>query len=153
MQNALQFFFQFIFQNKVDPHPMTQPPDPVDTFALLQARPDDPPNLRALRWAVLTMGLVLLAGFGIVIARIVYLTMRPAVSTPVSDQARVGTQSEALAANLTLALPPGAKILSQSVWANRLSVHVEAGGVQSIIIFDLETGRVITRVAITQQTK
>ena len=128
---------------------MTQPPDPVDTFALLQARPGDPANLRALRWAVLAMGVVLLAGFGVVIARIVYLTTRPTASDPV----RVVTQPQQPGPDLTLALPPGAKILSQSISANRLSVHLEAGGAQSIIIFDLETGRPVTRVAITSETK
>lgn len=132
---------------------MTQPPDPVDTFALLAARTDDPPNLRALRLAVVAMGVVLLAGFGAVIARIVYLTTRPAMTAAVSEPVRTPAGPHAIAADLTLALPPGAKIISQSVGANQLAVHYEAGGVARIVILDLETGRQVSAIVITTDSK
>lgn len=127
---------------------MTHPPEPVDTFSLLRPRDGDPPNIRALRVAVLTMGVILLAGFGAVIARIVYLTTRPpavAESTAATSAPQTGTK---VALDTTLGLPQGAKIQSQSLSGNRLSVHYVAGDDESILILDLETGQTIGRVRI-----
>ena len=56
---------------------MTEVPEPVDTFQLLRAQADDPPNIRMLRFAVIGMGVVLLAGFAAVIGRIAYISTRP----------------------------------------------------------------------------
>lgn len=149
---------------------MTQPPDPVDTFQLLSSRPDDPANIRMLRFAVLGMGLILVMGFGVVIARIVYLTTRapavssglqssvsqPAVSQPSDGRSltgqRGGTLAVAgLAAQIGLALPAGSKVRSHTLSANRLSVHYETAGADGIVILDLETGQPISRILITNE--
>ena len=132
---------------------MAQPPDPVDTFQLLKAKADDPPNIRALRFAVLGMGVVLLLGFGAVVARIVYLTTRPG---PVEAVAPVGGPAQAMApltGEVALALPAGAKILSQSLSGNRLAVHYAAAAAESIVVIDLETGKVISKVSISTGNK
>lgn len=123
---------------------MTPPTEPVDTFSLLRARPDDPPNIRALRFAVLGMGAILILGFGAVIARIVHLTTR----SPPSELTAVITspaQPKLVGApvNIALALPPAAKILSQSLSANRLSVHYIAGSEEAIAVVDLDTGQLV----------
>ena len=132
---------------------MSQPPEPVDTFSLLRRRDDDPPNIRALRVSVLTMGAILIVGFGAVIARIVYLTSRPpaasetgAVQAPAQVLTKAGLDT-------TLALPQGAKIQSQSLSGTRLSVHYVADGDESIVILDLETGQTVGRVRIPSGKK
>lgn len=132
---------------------MSQPPEPVDTFSLLRPRDDDPPNIRALRLAVLGMGALMVVGFGVVIARIVYLTTRPpAVSD--SPTPAVGPQTQAKPGpDTTLALPADAKVLSQSLSGTRLSVHYAAGGDESIVILDLETGQPISRIRISSGKK
>jgi hypothetical protein len=128
---------------------MTQPQDRVDTFELLRARPDDPPNIKALRFAVIGMGGVLAIGLLAVFGRIVYLTTRPPTAiavTPAGAVAPIGTVSAAIANDIALALPAGAKVRSQSLAGNRLSVHYEAPAGDGIIILDLETGRPVSQV-------
>ncbi len=126
---------------------MTQAPDPVDTFELLRARPDDPPNIRMLRLAVIVMSAVLAGGVVAVIARIVYLTTRQP-SSIVAFQASPGTAMAAAtwAADIPVALPAGSKVRSQSLSGNRLSVHYEAPGGDGILIVDLQTGLPVSHV-------
>ena len=133
---------------------MTQPNDPVDTFELLAAHPDDPPNIRALRFVVIAMGFVLFVGLAAVVARIVYLTMRPVSQSVEGAQSQAipsssGAQSSGIAADINLALPAGAKVRSQSLAGNRLAVHYEVGGIEGIVILDLETGRPLSQVRIS----
>lgn len=137
---------------------MTQPTDPVDTpidtFSLLSDHPGDPPKIRALRLAVIAMGAVLLVGLAAVVARIVYLTTRPpAAVSAFSNPTTAPLSGSLLAADISLALPPGAKVRSQSLDGNHLAVHYEAGGLEGILILDLETGRPISQVRISSGTK
>ena len=138
---------------------MTEVPEPVDTFQLLRAQADDPPNIRMLRFAVIGMGVVLLAGFAAVIGRIAYISTRP-VGTSVtasvdgtSTVARSPAVSNTLAAEVRLALPQGAKVRSQSLDGNRLAVHYEAPTGEGILILDLETGRPLSQVRIEPSNK
>ena len=142
---------------------MTQTPEPVDTFQMLRANPNDPPNIRLLRLAVIGMGLILVLGVATVIGRITYLAMRqrvPVVTTSGSGAGSGAGASEpalgssgAISAELRLALPPGAKVRSQSLAGNRLAVHYEGAGGEGIIILDLETGRPVSQVRIEAGAK
>jgi hypothetical protein len=129
---------------------MTQPPERVDTFELLRSRPDDPPNIRWLRFAVVGMGVILILGLATMVARIVYLTTRPAVAVSVTPDAKqTNAQGTAtIASDMALALPLGAKVRTQSLSGNRLSVHYDGPGGEGIVILDLETGRTISQVRI-----
>ncbi len=129
---------------------MTQPPERVDTFELLRSRADDTPNIRWLRFAVIGMGVVLALGFAAVIGRIVYLTTRPVAPVSVTPDARPAAQtsSTTLASDMALALPVGAKVRTQSLSGNRLSVHYDGPAGEGIVILDLETGRPISQVRI-----
>jgi hypothetical protein len=135
---------------------MTQSPDPVDSFHMLRADPNDPPNIRLLRLAVIGMGVVLVLGFAAVVGRVVYLTTRtsavPAVTSSASG-APVQTASGPIAGDVRLALPPGAKVVSQSLAGNRLAVHYAGVAGEGIIILDLETGRPVSQVRIEPATK
>ena len=127
---------------------MTQAPEPVDTFELLRARPDDPPNIRALRIAVLVMSAILLVGLATVVARVVYLaTRQPVLATSsLSSNLQTQTAGSLLTADLSVALPAGSKVRSQSLSGNRLAVHYEGAGSEGILILDLETGRPLSHV-------
>jgi hypothetical protein len=139
---------------------MTQSPEPVTTFELLRARPDDTPNIRNLRYAVIGMGVILLAGFVAVLARIAYLAQRP-VGSDVAAVTAVARPVLAapLATEIRLALPAGAKVRSQSLDGNRLAVHYEMPTVdgksgegksgEGIMIIDLQTGSPVSQVTIT----
>ena len=138
---------------------MTQTPEPVDTFQMLRANPNDPPNIRMLRLAVIGMGLILVLGVAAVIGRITYLTMRQRVPVVTTSGSGAGASepalgsSGAISAELRLALPPGAKVRSQSLAGNRLAVHYEGAGGEGIIILDLETGRPVSQVRIEAGAK
>jgi hypothetical protein len=132
---------------------MTEQNPPVDTFELLRARPDDPPNIRLLRRAVLAMGVLLVAGFGLLVARVVYLALRSPVpaAQPALVTAAPFQAAQPIAAEMRLALPPGAKVRSQSISGNRLSVHYETASGEGIIILDLESGRPASHVRLSAE--
>jgi len=151
------------FNTKPNPDgPMTTPPEPIDTFSLLAARPDDPPNIRFLRFVVIGMSAILILGFGAVIVRIVHLTTRqsPAeIAASQSSQPAQAFPTQAFPAriggplNIPLPLPAGAKVLSQSMSGNRLSVHYAAGGEEAIAVVDLDTGQLAASLAIPSAKK
>lgn len=138
---------------------MTQTPEPVDTFQMLRANPNDPPNIRMLRLAVIGMGLILVLGVAAVIGRIAYLAMRQSVPVVTISGSGPGASEPApaspgvLSADVRLALPPGAKVRSQSLAGSRLAVHYEGVGGEGIIILDLETGRPVSQVRIEAGAK
>ena len=86
--------------------------------------------------AVIGMSLLLIVGFITVIARIIYLTSRPA--TPVAAATTAGTpiKPEAL-----LDLPANGSVKSLSLSGNRLAVHYVSPLGDGIAILDLEQGR------------
>jgi hypothetical protein len=131
---------------------MTQPPDHVDTLDLLKGRPTDPAKLRALRWAVIAMGVVLLAGFGAVVARIVYLTTRTS-PTDVTQAVKTGPAIRSLVSRIDVVLPANAKIVSQSLSAGTLAIHYDVNGLASIVIVDLETGLPVSTLHINNGSK
>lgn len=99
-------------------------------------------QMRKLRVAVIGMGLVLLAGFAVVIGRIVYLLNR----TPV-DPAQLAASTGATATgDVRVALPPGAVVRHLSLSGNRLAVHYDAPGGAAIAIVDLVAGRAVQRI-------
>ena len=108
------------------------------------AATEETPQIRALRMAVIGMSLLLIVGFITVIARIIYLTSRPA--TPVAAATTAGTpiKPEAL-----LDLPANGSVKSLSLSGNRLAVHYVSPLGDGIAILDLEQGRVISRLAVT----
>ena len=55
------------------------------------------------------------------------------------------TETTPLAASGALSLPSGAEIVSQSLSANRLSLHIRQAGAEAILVFDLSTGQQVGR--------
>jgi hypothetical protein len=100
----------------------------------------DAPGMRAMKYAVIGMGVILILGFFIILARIVYLTSRMDASGPVGSE-------------VVVAVPAGAQVTSMSLSNNRLALHLKGEGSAkgSIVVIDLATGRVISRVQLTRE--
>jgi len=95
-----------------------------------------PSQLRALRIAVVVMGIILLLGFATVIGRIVFLLN----ATPKPEANASGTVPEATAplrAPAAVELPKGAVVKHLALSGNRLAIHFETPSGAGIRIVDL----------------
>lgn len=105
----------------------------------------DGPGVRALKLAVVVMGIMMVVGVLVVIGRIVYLAnQRGAQGTTATGSAR-------LAASARLALPAGASVRQISLSGDRLAVHYEAPGGTGIAVVDLASGAVLSRVDVVPE--
>lgn len=104
----------------------------------------DTPQIRFLRIAVAVMSLVLIVGFITVIARIIYLASRPAAQpSPIS----LARPAVALTPEIALQLPTGATIVGTTTLdGSRLVVPYAAPAGNGIVVLDLESGRVLSRI-------
>jgi hypothetical protein len=101
---------------------------------------------RVLKIIVATLAILLFAGLAIAIARVIYLASAP-VAQP-SASVLTAAPTPAIRPEQSLALPAGAQVRSVSLSGNRLAVHYDVGASSGIAVLDLQTGRMITNVAI-----
>jgi hypothetical protein len=125
------------------------PPPPISPFGLLRSNADDPPNITRLRYAVMGMAAILALGFVTVIGRILYLVTRPPTQADIMAPALPSKLAQPLALQAQLLLPAGARVRSQSISGQLLSVHYESPAGEGIIIVDLSSGREVSRVRIS----
>jgi hypothetical protein len=106
----------------------------------------DGPGVRALKIAVIVMGIMIVVGMVVVFARIVYLAnQRGAQGTTVpSGSARLAPQAQ-------LALPAGATIRHVSLSGERLAVHYDGPAGSGIAVVDLATGSVLSRLRVVPE--
>lgn len=90
-------------------------------------------QFRGLKAAVILMGVLLIAGFGVIVGRMVYLFQLPSVGA-------AATATPVERADRTLTLPTGAIVRHVSVAGDRLAVHYEAPSGSGIRVIDLATG-------------
>ncbi len=105
-------------------------------------RSDQAPHARAqsiLKFVVVALGVVLVAGLATVIGRIIYLASAPPAQ-PVA--------SSTVSSNQTLQLPHGSEVRSISLSGNQMAVHYEMPEGSGIAVLDLATGREATHVSI-----
>jgi hypothetical protein len=95
---------------------------------------------RILKFVVVALAILLFAGLLAAIGRVIYL------ASPSSTQPAAPTL--AIRPEQSLELPPGAQVQSVSLSGNRLAVYYDAGATAGIAVLDLQTGRMITNVAI-----
>ncbi len=119
---------------------MTNSPEPINAFELLRASPDDTPNIRLLRFAVIGMAVVLALGLIAVFGRLFYLATRPITQAGTSQSASAVVSGAGLT-DVRLALPVGAKVRSHSISGSQLAVLYEAPTGDGIVVIDLETNR------------
>jgi len=101
---------------------------------------------RLIRFMAINLGLLLLA-LMVVIAAIVYKSRKaPPVNPPLANDIPV-PPGEPLAADIVL--PVGAKVISQALSGNRISIDAElADGSRTIFVYDIGERRIIGRFAI-----
>ncbi len=101
------------------------------------------PQTRALRIAVIVMGVLIVMGLVALIGRIIYLVARP------SGQITSGVA--AMAPQIQTALPAGAVIKTVALTGDRLAVHYETAAGSGIAIIDLASGRTLSRIQFTPE--
>lgn len=98
-----------------------------------------PRQVRALKIAVIVMGILLVGGFAFVLAAIVY------------QASKGGQESRAPAAVLSgfeaeLPIPKDATITSMSLDGEQLALHLNSAAGQEIVVIDLRTGKTLARI-------
>lgn len=109
-----------------------------------EEKPLDPAAERVrrklVRFMAINLGILFLALMAVV-AALVYksMTVSPAPPAVASDVPADATSGR-------ISLPAGARLISQSLSGDRLSLHVAlAGGGESILIYDTAQGRIVGR--------
>ena len=95
---------------------------------------------RILKLVVVALAILIFAGLAAVVWRVIYLASLSATQ-PASPMLAIRPEQ-------SLALPAGAQVRSISLSGGRLAVHYEAGGATGIAVLDLQTGRMVTDVAV-----
>lgn len=127
---------------------MDRVPHP-ETAAAVTPEPFTPAQMRALKIAIVVMSIILVLGFTAILARLFYLAKQPAQPSPVVASSR--GPAAALMPDIDLALPQRAQVRSVSLTStgDRMAVHFDAPAGPGIIVLDLASGKVASRVRLT----
>jgi len=101
-----------------------------------------PRQVRALKIAVIVMGILLVGGFAFVMAAIVYQASHLGEKKPAAPSAApalAGTET-------TLAIPEDATISALALDGDRLAIHLNTRTGPEIAVIDLTTGKVLSRI-------
>lgn len=101
------------------------------------------PQVRALRVAVIVMGVLIVMGLLAVIGRIVYLMARPS-GQPVAVSGR-------LAPEVSASLPAGAHVKTVTLLGDRVAIHYESAAGSGIVVIDLASGRTMSRIKVVPE--
>lgn len=102
-----------------------------------------PRQVRALKIAVIAMGILLVGGFAFVMAAIVYQASRPGPA---------GTPQAVLADwPGELGLGRDVTIASMALDGDRLALHLNSAAGPEILVLDLKSGRVISRIRLKSE--
>lgn len=102
--------------------------------------PLSPGGVKALKFAVVAMGVLIVIGLIAVVGRVIYMASasRAAKTQPTS----------ALVDRAKLVLPRATEAKSISLHGDRLSVHYSGSDQAGIVIMDLGSGRVLSRITL-----
>lgn len=104
-----------------------------------------PRQVRMLKIAVIVMGILLVGGFALVMAAIVYQASKLGDKKgPVPDAAI--PQAAAPAEMGAFALPDGAEVVSMALDGDRLALHLKTSTGPEIAVIDVATGQVLSRI-------
>jgi Family of unknown function (DUF6476) len=95
---------------------------------------------RILKLVVVGLAILLFAGLAAVVGRVIYLAS--------SSAPQPAAPTLAIRPEQSLELPPGAQVRSVSLSGNRLAVHYDVGTAAGIAVLDLQTGHMVTNVAV-----
>jgi len=102
----------------------------------------DARQIRVLKIVVIGLGILLLIGFGVVIARIAHL----------ATQSGRGLSGTGVLQDINVALPSGAVVRNTTVSGDRLTVQFESPHQTGIVVINLTTGQVISRIGFSPET-
>lgn len=107
-----------------------------------------PRQVRVLKIAVIAMGVLLVAGFVAILVAIVY----KAGQLGESEETRLPAPA-AIAAPTdgAFVLPEGGTIVSMALDGDRLALHVKGPDGTEIVVLDVRTGAVVSRIGIGSQ--
>ena len=120
--------------------------EPAPTPSAAEAQPRDmftDRQIRMLKLAVIGMGAILLAGFALVIGRIIYLVNKPPPQAEATAPAAMSQSASGLTGNIAppaLALPAGAAVRHLAISETHLAVHFDAPAGSGLKLFDLRNG-------------
>lgn len=110
----------------------------TDTDARPQGALLSDAQIARLRWAVIVMTVLLVAGIATLIGRVMYLASG-------ARENPSGLVSEA-----TLTLPEGATLRGTALSGARLTAHYTGSGGDGVLVLDLATGKTISHVRVTK---
>jgi len=106
---------------------------------------------KLVRFVAINLGLLFIALMA-VLGAVVYKSDIFRSETPVAGNTLVPSPAEGAFLSGEVALPAGAKVVSQSLSGNRISIEAElADGSRAIFLYDFAARRMIGRFAVTQQ--
>lgn len=111
----------------------TTEPDSADTGPL------SPPQVRALKIAIVVMGIMIVVGLLVIIGRMFYLA---------SNRPPQATSTAATASEARIALPAGSTIRGIALDGDRLAIHYESSSGAGIAVMDIAAGRVLGRYSV-----
>jgi hypothetical protein len=103
-----------------------------------------PRQVRALKLAVIVMGILLVGGFAFVLAAIVYQASK-------GGQNGVASVTGLGAIEAELPIPKDATVTSLSLDGDRLALHLNSAAGPEIAVVDLKSGKVVARFRLTPQ--
>ena len=90
-------------------------------------------SMRALKVLTIAMGLMILAGTGLLVAVIIHRAASPSATAPVA---------------LVLNEPPGTRIAGIAATQDRLAVQLQGGGADRVVLVDPHSGAVVGRIGL-----
>lgn len=114
----------------------------TETSSAATAGQLSPAGVRALKIAIVVMGVMIVLGLVAVVGRIIYL----AGKSP--SQAAVSVVPAAGLVEARIALPAGAVVRHLALEGPRIAVHYETSAGPSLAVFDWATGKALARLAI-----
>jgi hypothetical protein len=101
-------------------------------------------QVRALKIAVIVMGILLVGGFAFVLAAIVYQASK-------GGQGAAGLAEPPGGAAAALPVAKDATVTALSLDGDRLALHVNSAAGPEIVVIDLKTGKVVVRIGLAPQ--
>ena len=108
-----------------------------------------PRQVRLLKIAVIVMGILLVGGFAFVMAAIVYQASH--LGQGKARKATAPAPDAVPGPEMSLAIPPGSTVTSLSLDGDRLALYLNSSVEPEIVVIDIATGKVISRVKLKVQ--
>lgn len=94
--------------------------------------------MRALKFLVIAMGVLIVAGVGF-------------IAITIADRSAKSLSGDAAPADVSVAIPPGSRIVETTLDGDRLALRLElADGATRVLVVDTATGREIARVNVSR---